>query len=138
MTENSKSMEGLQVVEVTNDLLNQWASDPGGPVALHLRQELIPVEGDGGVIFPPTYADIGYNIDTLSDGTRVATIDSVGSQANRLEPIFKSAPTRDPQNPLAEFVPQIEIVLHEKKSQKSGEGPHKEKRSIFDLSHRAA
>jgi hypothetical protein len=43
-----------------------------------------------GVIFPPTYADIGYNIDTLADGTRVATIDTVGSQANRLEPIFKS------------------------------------------------
>ena len=55
------------------------------------KQKLLPVEGEGGVIFPPTYADIGYNIDTLSDGTKVATIDSVGSQANRMEPIFKAA-----------------------------------------------
>ena len=40
------------------------------------------------VFFPPTYADVGYNIDSLSDGTKVATVDSVGSQANRIEPIF--------------------------------------------------
>jgi hypothetical protein len=33
-------------------------------------RKLVPVEGEGGVIFPPTYADIGYNIDTLSDGTK--------------------------------------------------------------------
>ena len=82
--------QGSAVLEVTQALLDQWATDLNGPVALHLKQRLLPVEGEGGVIFPPTYADIGYNIDTLSDGTRVATIDSVGSQANRLEPIFKS------------------------------------------------
>ncbi len=56
------------------------------------KQRLIPVEVENGVIFPPTYADIGYSIDTLSDGTRVATIDSVGSQANRIEPLFKKPP----------------------------------------------
>lgn len=124
--------------EVTNALLDTWATNPAAAVALHLKQRLLPVEGEGSVIFPPTYADIGYNIDTLSDGTRVATIDSVGSQANRLEPTFKSAPSGHPQNPLAELVPQIEIVLHEKKGQKNGERLHKEKRSILDLSHRAA
>lgn len=129
--------QGSAVLEVTQALLDQWATDLNGPVALHLKQRLLPVEGEGGVIFPPTYADIGYNIDTLSDGTRVATIDSVGSQANRLEPIFKSALGGQPKNPLAELVPQIEIVLHEKKS-RNGEDPHKEKRSIFDLAHRAA
>lgn len=89
-------------ITVTEELLDQWATDPNGPVALHLKQKLLPVEGEGGVIFPPTYADIGYNIDTLSDGTKVATIDSVGSQANRMEPMFKQAD-------YAALVPQIEI-----------------------------
>ena len=65
---------------LTADILNSWADDPNGPVALHLKQKLLSVEGEGegAVIFPPTYADIGYNIDTLDDGTKVATIDSVG------------------------------------------------------------
>jgi CRISPR-associated protein Csb1 len=93
MTEASK---------LTHDLIDSWADDPQGPVALHLKQKLVPVEGEGGVIFPPTYADIGYNIDELSDGTKVATIDSVGSQANRMEPAFRRAP-------YAALVPQIEI-----------------------------
>jgi len=42
-------------------------------------------------------------------------IDTVGSQANRLEPIFKSTGKNDNDeelNPLASLVPQIEIVLH--------------------------
>ena len=63
-----------------------------GPVAIVIKQYLRPAEGEGEVIFPPTYADIGYNVDELSDGTKVVTIDSVGSQANRMEPIFKRAP----------------------------------------------
>ena len=89
-------------LKLTHDEINRWADSPQGPVALHLKQKLVPVEGEGGVIFPPTYADIGYNIDELSDGTKVATIDSVGSQANRMEPIFK-------REPYASLVPQIEI-----------------------------
>lgn len=76
---------------LTSELLTAFAEDPRGPVALALRQQLVPVEGEGGVVFPPTYADIGYSLDTLSDGTKVATIDSVGSQANRIEPLFKRA-----------------------------------------------
>lgn len=83
--------------------IDTWADDARGPVALHLKQRLLPVEGEGGVIFPPTYADIGYNIDELADGTRVATLDSVGAQANRMEPIFKATP-------LAALVPQINIT----------------------------
>lgn len=59
---------------LTVKLLDQWVEDQSDVVALHLKQKLVPVEGEGGVIFPPTYADIGYNIDTLSDGTKVATI----------------------------------------------------------------
>ena len=84
--------------ELSTEELDRWATDPKGPVALHLKQKLIPVEGEGGVIFPPTYADIGYNIDTLSDGTRVAIIDSVGSQANRMEPIFKAPANGQTEN----------------------------------------
>lgn len=113
---------------LSHETINSWADNPNGPVALHLKQKLIPVEGEGGVIFPPTYADIGYNIDTLADGTKVATIDSVGSQANRMEPIFK----RPPYDAL---VPQIEIELHRKDEDNR---PYIEKRSLLDLAHRSA
>lgn len=88
---------------LTPDIINTWANNSDGPVALHLKQKLVPVEGEGGVVFPPTYADIGYNIDVLADGTKIATIDSVGAQANRMEPIFKDGP-------YASLVPQIDIV----------------------------
>ena len=113
---------------LTYETINAWANDAQGPVALHLKQKLLPVEGEGGVIFPPTYADIGYNIDTLSDGTKVALIDSVGSQANRMEPIFK-------HEPYSELVPQIEIELHTREH--DGE-KHVERRSLLDLAHRSA
>lgn len=113
---------------LTNEIIDRWADNKDGPVALHLRQKLLPVEGEGGIIFPPTYADIGYNIDTLSDGTKVVTIDSVGSQANRIEPIFK-------REPYSKFVPQIEIELHAKET---GGQTHIEKRSLLDLAHRSA
>jgi CRISPR-associated protein Csb1 len=103
--------------ENLTNLFDSWI-EPDGPVALHLKQKLLPVEGEGGVIFPPTYADIGYNIDTLSDGTKVATIDSVGSQANRMEPMFKL-------HDYANLVPQIEIEY--------GDG---RKVSLFEVGHR--
>ncbi|MFT4045595.1 MAG: type I-U CRISPR-associated RAMP protein Csb1/Cas7u [Solimonas sp.] len=115
-------------VQLTNELLDKWATDPSGPVGLHLKQKLLPVEGEGGVIFPPTYADIGYNIDTLSDGTKVATIDSVGSQANRMEPMFKRAEYTG-------LVPQIEIVLNVKEA--DGE-KYERRQSLLDLAHRSA
>lgn len=113
---------------LTADLIDSWADDSRGPVALHLRQRLIPVEGEQGVIFPPTYADIGYNIDTLSDGTRVAMIDSVGSQANRIEPLFK-------EDEYSKLVPQIEIELY---SEKQKDGEYTKKVSLLDLAHRSA
>ena len=93
----------MTAATLTHETIHAWADEQEGPVALHLNQKLVPVEGDGGVIFPPTYAGIGYNIDQLADGTKVATIDSVGSQANRMEPIFK-----EPR--YAGLVPQIDIV----------------------------
>ncbi len=138
MTADTKQLED----SITKQLLDTWATDPKGPVALHLKQKLVPVEGEGAVIFPPTYADIGYNIDTLSDGTRVATIDSVGSQANRLEPIFKASPDGQSENRLASLVPQIQIVhnptAQKEKTKPTDEKPHQEKRSILDLAHRSA
>ena len=107
-------------ISLTHETINVWADGDQGPVALHMKQKLLPVEGEGGVIFPPTYADIGYNIDTLSDGTKVALIDSVGSQANRMEPIFKRAP-------YSELVPQIEITYGDQTDLRI---------SIFDVGHR--
>jgi CRISPR-associated protein Csb1 len=97
--------------EVTHETIDAWAEDLRGPVALALKQRLLPVEGEGGVIFPPTYAEIGYNIDELSDGTKVAQIDSVGAQANRMEPLFTRSPPGRPENPLARLVPQVEIAI---------------------------
>ena len=101
---------------LTDDQLNALVDDRDGPVALHLHERLAPVEGPGSVIFPPTYADIGYNIDELSDGTRIATIDSVGSQANRMEPAFLPARIGEPENPRAGLIPQIEITYGNEKS----------------------
>jgi len=62
--------------------------------AIVLREYLRPIGGYDTPIFPPTFAmreklqRTPYNIDTLKDGTNVCLIDSVPSQANRLEPIF--------------------------------------------------
>ncbi|MCS6954272.1 MAG: type I-U CRISPR-associated RAMP protein Csb1/Cas7u [Bryobacterales bacterium] len=139
------------LLTVSETILDEWATKPDGPVALRLKQRLLPVE-DSQIIFPPTYADIGYNIDTLSDNTRVVTVDSVGSQANRLEPIFKSE-SKDPRDWL---VPQIEIIIREepcgecpgcRKAQAGGSKsgnkspctqPREVTRSLLDLPHRAA
>jgi CRISPR-associated protein Csb1 len=137
------------VLAVNDTVFNDWATKTDGPVALRLKQKLLPVE-ESGIIFPPTFADIGYNIDTLSDGTRVATIDSVGSQANRLEPIFKSDSTK----PADWLVPQIQIVIRKepcgeceacqkadgsKKAKNNGCPQQREvTRSLLDLAHRAA
>ena len=45
----------------------------------------------------------------MSDGTKVAVVDSVGSQANRIEPAFRAAGPGQPENPRAALVPQIDI-----------------------------
>ena len=110
---------------------DRCANDPGGPVALTLRQALLPVEGAGTVIFPPTYAPAraggkaGYNIDSLSDGTKVATVDSVGAQANRMEPLFKATANGTAENPRAVLVPQVTIRYGNERSI-----------SIFEAGHR--
>lgn len=97
---------------------DDWFGDKG-PAALVIREYLIPVEGADGVFFPATYAPQqgadkdkekfqgGYNLDTFSDGTNVCLIDSVGSQANRIEPLFASGD-------YAALVPQIVVTFPEK------------------------
>jgi CRISPR-associated protein Csb1 len=108
----------------TNSALVQFDNllDAEGPAALVVREHLIPVEGADAVLFPATYADIGYNIDYENPrertGRNVCLIDSVGSQANRIEPLFK-------EGPYSELVPQIVIQAGEKEI------------NLLDAGHRA-
>ena len=89
-----------------------WLQDDG-PAALVLREQLIPVEGEDGVIFPPTFAagdgfEGGYNIDQFPGGDNVCILDTVGSQANRIEPLFAGEGFRS-------LVPQITIEAGERR-----------------------
>jgi len=96
-----------------SDTITQFDSyiSPEGPAALVIREHLMPVEGADGVFFPSTFADIGYNIDyedaRNKTGRNIALIDSVGSQANRIEPMFA-------EDAYAELIPQIRIRAGEK------------------------
>lgn len=102
-----------------------------GPAALVIREYLMPVEGADGVLFPATYAaggnfPGGYNIDpTVGDGQdkdgnprNVCLVDSVGSQANRMEPLFA-------EEKYKHLVPQIVVTAGEKEV------------SILEAGHRA-
>ena len=69
-----------------------------GPVAVVVQEELEPVLGQGSVFFPPTFAPAEgsketpeYVIDQTNTG-QVALVDTIGSQANRMEPLFKTPP----------------------------------------------
>lgn len=114
-----------ELQSLTAEIIDAWAENGQDTVALVLKQRLLPVDGEGGIIFPPTYADIGYSIDTLSDGTKVAQIDSVPSQANRMEPLFKEPAYRH-------LVPQIEFDLG-----KSKDDDTERTVSLLELAHRA-
>lgn len=80
-----------------------------GPVALVIRQYLIPATQTDDIIFPPSYANPSekktdppvYNIDG-EGAASVCVLDSIPSQANRLEPMFSLGKYRD-------LVPQVEI-----------------------------
>lgn len=83
-------------------------------------EKLEPLQGQGETIFPPTYAGVGYQIDrNETNGDSIVVLDSVGSQANRTEPLFK-------EEPYSKLVPQIEITLGERKV------------NLLDLGHRGA
>lgn len=110
-----------------SDLLKKfdaWLKDDG-PAALVIREHLVPVEGPDGVLFPATFAGStdgpfkgGYNIDKFPDGKNVCLIDSVGSQANRIEPLFA-------QEKYAGLVPQILVKAGDKRV------------NLLDAGHRA-
>lgn len=122
------------ISNISLDRFDDWLKADSSAAALVMRQWLRPVEGRDAVIFPPTYAEpdvseadkkqwrqetLGYNIDRLPDGTTICQIDSVGSQANRMEPIFK----RDPYKAL---VPQVVVDVRGFKV------------NLLDAGHRAA
>jgi CRISPR-associated protein Csb1 len=102
-----------------------WIAE-SGPSAWILKEYLEPAAGPGDVIFPPTFAPpedakdahASYIIDDKS-GKRVCLLDSVGSQANRMEPLFKLGKYRA-------LVPQVEIKVKERKI------------NLLDVGHRAA
>lgn len=102
---------------------DEWLEDSSPVAALVMRQWLESVEGEDAVIFPPTYPierdRAGYNIDRFEDGTNVCQIDSVGSQANRMEPIFKRTRYKH-------LIPQVLIETEETDLH------------ILDAGHRAA
>src|SRR6185312_4553128 len=90
---------------------DHYLSD-AGPAALVIREHLMPVEGTDGVLFPATFAagdgfPGGYNIDGNRDGDNTCLIDSVGSQANRIEPLFATGKYKS-------LVPQIIVKAGEK------------------------
>ena len=102
--------------------------------ALVMRQSLKPVEGDNAVIFPPTYADIGYNIDTVDQTgeiRNVCVIDSVGSQANRMEPLFKTSPC-------AGLVPRITVEVRKPPLKGQEKGDLIEEIDLLEVGHRIA
>lgn len=119
--------------EVKINQFDSWLQDDG-PAALVFDRTLLPVEGKDSWIFPPTFAQSesagddeesnggDYQIDDLPDDPRrnVCLIDSVGSQANRMEPVFK-------QERYAALVPQRVVKM------KNGDTIN-----LLDAGHRAA
>lgn len=95
-----------------------WLADDG-PAALVIREHLVPVAGPDGVLFPASFAPEegadrdkskfqgGYNIDTAPDGKNICLVDTVGSQANRIEPLFAKEKYK-------KLVPQVVISAGEK------------------------
>ena len=114
------------------ECVEQWLDPENGPAAIVLKERLRAVDADDdefSTIFPPTYPppeekkkemNSGYNLSPTRNG-KVCLIDSVGSQANRMEPIFKNSP-------YALFVPQITIKLSDSD----------EPKNLLDAGHRAA
>lgn len=107
--------------------IEAWLEDSAeAPAAIVLREYLAPVEGRDGVLFPPTFAAAenakefpgGYNINEFGNGENVCLIDSVGSQANRIEPMFSAGQ-------YATLVPQLIVEAGEKRI------------NILDAGHRA-
>jgi CRISPR-associated protein Csb1 len=125
-------------------MFDEWIRDESPIAALVFRQKLQPVGGADSIVFPPTYTfektnrkedDLGvyrgqnglkgYNIDRLRDGTTVCLIDSEGSQANRMEPLFMTGRMRA-------LVPQIVIAASDLKTGEVREV------NLLEIGHRIA
>lgn len=113
----------------TLNMYDAWLTGDDGPAALVIREHLMPVEGHDGTVFPPTFAagdgfPGGYNIDpppTKDEPWKtpnVCLIDSVGSQANRIEPKFA-------EEKYSALIPQVVVKAGEKEI------------NILDTGHRA-
>lgn len=97
------------------DQFDKWLTTDD-VAAIVIREPLVPVEGPEGVFFPATYAAAedksvfpgGYNIDPPVGDKNVCLVDSVGSQANRIELLFAKPG-------YADLVPQVVIEAGEKK-----------------------
>ena len=107
-----------------------WFAQRDKPVAITLSEILEPSGGPSAIIFPPTYARRGgdhpYVIDVLRTDmspeaagdkaeVNICQLDSVGSQANRMEPCFAQGPFKD-------LVPQIFITANGQKVNLLGVG----------------
>lgn len=101
---------------------DEWL-EANGPVALKIREPLRPVLGEDAVFFPPTFAPdqdgdekkkSGYVVDA-----GVCLVDTVGAQANRIEPLFKR-PGFD------KLVPQVVVRVGDRML------------NLLDAGHRAA
>jgi CRISPR-associated protein Csb1 len=105
-------------------------------VAIVTRQGLIPETGEAGIVFPPTYQDEGsttptYNINTLSDGHNICTIDSVPSQINRIELRFAE------EEPYRSLVPHV-IVKARVKISKLADWQEDREIDLLTAPHRMA
>ena len=89
---------------VFNGDLNQLLAD-SHVVAVVTAQPLRPVDGPGAPFFPPTYLGKDntptYCISDLGEGRNLCVVDSVQSQANRMEMAFMSEPYRALVRPVA-------------------------------------
>lgn len=113
------------------ECVEHWLDPENGPAAIVLKERLRAVDADDdelSTIFPPTYPPpeekkkeekSGYNLSQTRNG-KICLIDSVGSQANRLEPIFKSGS-------YAALVPQVVVKI----------GDGEEPKNLLDAGHRA-
>lgn len=112
--------------DVKIEQYDSWLKEDG-PAALVVRQYLIPASYSDDIIFPPSYANPSqkkgdppvYNIDGTGEAS-VCVIDSIPSQANRLEPMFASEAFRA-------LVPQINIQFKDGLT-----------RNLLEIGHRIA
>src|SRR6266568_9101921 len=85
-------MDQLVTGQLTLKHLNEAVE--GGSAAFRCRMKLRPIGDDGDKVFPPTYAGGVYAVeDRRIDGrvVRCVLLDSVQSQANRMEELLLDA-----------------------------------------------